>query len=550
MKIDEKDLDGQASNIVTKCMATRHERVAPYHSLKHYYLFGAQEGNQSPYGKIHPHIQLLNSYLYSQGTVEFDLSVTNQPDEVYEKAELIEKRLNTTFLVSKTAQKFNEALNWALVFNSMFLKFDWRRGKLKPYIIEPHNMGVINESVQELNDQEAFCHSYTISKDELARRVSGLTNGADIMRRVTATPVQREDAFPESINRLIVAGNANFTSTTTRGMINIPELFNQLQYKPKTVEDVVEMYEIWAWDDDKDDYRTITVAAPGVVIYGRKDIGNLLGIKGRHPFVHVCPNRMYDYFWGWSEVTGLIKLQDWMTQRLREIRHILEMQANPPRVFSGFGGISDEKFAAMSSPNAWLSEPTPNAKAEVLAPDLPNDFWQELIMMQEMFNDISGLSDVLQGKGESGVRAKSHADTLARLGSGRIKQRAQDIEQTLEEAGGLIIDMMRKKDPHRYTLSEKHKMMPFTAAQFTDDYSVRVDAHSASPVFSDDYKNLAFMLAKFGAIGPEGLLQLAKPPKLDYLLQQAKEAAKKKEIEQQQMMAQGMDPNKTIKKVA
>lgn len=171
-------------------------------------------------------------------------------------------------------------------------------------------------------------------------------------------------------------------------------------------------------------------------------------------------------------------------------------------------------------------------------------------MMQEMFNDISGLSDVLQGKGESGVRAKSHADTLARLGSGRIKQRAQDIEQTLEDAGGLILEMMRKKDPHRYTLSEKFKMEKFAAAQFTDDYSVRVDAHSASPVFSDDYKQQAFMLAKFGAINAEGLLLLTKPPKLDLLLQQAAQAAKEKKIQEQQMAAQGLDPNKTVKKVA
>lgn len=544
MQIEEQDLDGFASALVDKCMATRRERVQMYSALYHYWLFGAQDGQQSPYGKIYPHIDLLTSYLYSQATVEFDVAVDNVEDVVFEQAERISKRTNTYFHGQGIAGSYKQALTLGLVWNSCFLKVNPYKPKgspfyLEPYLIEPHNFGVLNESVPTLGRQEAFAHCYHIGKDELRRRVSLLPNGADIMRRVTATPMSDESAFPESIHRIIVAGPANMTTSTTRGIINIPELFNQLQYKPHSVEDQVEMYELWVWDDATEDYRTITLASPGVVIYGRKDIGNLLGVKGEQPFVHICPNRLHNYFYGWSEIVGLIRLQDWASERLREIRHILAKQANPPKSFSGFGGLTDEKAAAFDTPNAWISDPTPNAKVELLAPSLPNDLWQEILMIQNMFNDVSGLSDVLQGKGESGVRSKAQTDTLAKLGSARIKSRAQTVEGNLEEIGSLLVKLMRKKDDHKYRMKDG---TPFIASQFTEDFTVHVDAHSASPVFVDDHVQLALALKKLGAIDSLSTLELTKPPKLDLLKQRLKQNEEARAKLQQQMIAAGVAP--------
>ena len=548
MYIDEKDLDAFSSSIVDRCMATRRERIQMYTGLYHYYLFGAQDGNQAPYGKIYPHIDLLKAYLYSQATVEYDITPkagNAEPVEI-EQAELLSRRQNAYFHDNGLADSFGDALGLSFVWGSSFLKVDPRKRKdqpfyFEPYIIEPHNIGVLNEGVPYLERQEAFVHAYYIGKDELKRRVSVLPNSADIMRRVIAAPVSEEDTFPESIHRIIVAGPSNMTTATTRGLVNIPELFNQIQYKPKTLDDQVEMYELWAWDDKTEDYRTITIAAPGVVIYGRKEIGNVLGIQGEHPFIHICPNRLHNYFYGWSEVTNLVRLQDWLSERLGEVRRILTLQANPPKSFSGFGGINDEKAGAFGAPDSWISDPTPQAKVEFLAPEVPSNLFEEIYAIQGFYNDISGLSDVLQGKGESGVRSKAQTDTLAKLGSARVKQRAQSVERCLEEIGSLMVKMMRKKDDHRYILSDKKE---FSAAQFTDDFEVHVDAHSASPVFVDDHKQTALALAKMGAIDGLSALELMKPPKLDLLKQRYKENQARRAQMQQQMLAAGAVPGK------
>lgn len=548
MKIYEADLDGFASDLVDRCMATRRDRIQMYTGLYHYWLFGAQDGNQAPYGKIYPHIDLLHAYTYSQATVEYDITPKAGNAEAVEvkQAELIGNRLNMYFHDCAVADKTGDALKLSYVWGSTFLKMDPRKPKdgafhVKPYVIEPHNFGVLNEGIPDLDDQEAFVHSYYIGKDELARRVSGLPNASDIMRRITAAPVNEEDTFPESIHRIIVAGPSNMTTSTTRGLVNVPELFNQIQYKPKSIDDQVEMFELWVWDDEKDDYRTITLAEPGVVIYGRREIGNLLGIRGEHNFTHVCPNRLHNYFYGWSEVTNLIRLQDWMSQRLAEIRRIMTLQANPPKSFSGFGGINDEKAFAFGSPDSFISDPTPNAKVEFLAPKVPENLFDEIYAIQGFYNDISGLSDVLQGKGESGVRSKAQTDTLAKLGSARIKQRAQAVERCLEDIGALMVKMMRKKDDHRYKLEDQE----FIAAQFTDDYQVHVDAHSASPVFVDDHKQLALALAKAGVIDGKSVLELTKPPKLELLKKRYEENQARRAAQVQQMIQSGqMQPGK------
>jgi hypothetical protein len=50
-----------------------------------------------------------------------------------------------------------------------------------------------------------------------------------------------------------------------------------------------------------------------------------------------------------------------------------------------------------------------------------------------MFEEASGIVNVLQGKGETGVRSSGHASQLARLGSSRARKRALVVEDALEK---------------------------------------------------------------------------------------------------------------------
>ena len=194
---------------------------------------------------------------------------------------------------------------------------------------------------------------------------------------------------------------------------------------------------------------------------------------------------------------------------MTEILDLLSKQVNPPTFLTGFTGILDEKNFALNRPGTVMSSDMPNAKADRLAPQMPSDLFEVLHECDAMFAEVSGISSVLSGRGEQGVRSAGHASQLARLGSSRAKKRALIVEDALEKVATLYLKLMQAYDPTHY---RDEYDTPFIAEQFTKDYHVKVDAHSNSPIFMEDSRTLAFNLLKAQAIDKESLLDLLEPP--------------------------------------
>jgi hypothetical protein len=167
----------------------------------------------------------------------------------------------------------------------------------------------------------------------------------------------------------------------------------------------------------------------------------------------------------------------------------------------------------------------PNAKADRLAPDMPHSLFEVIHEVDDMFGEASGISSVLSGKGESGVRSAGHASQLARLGSSRAKKRALIVEDSLEKVATLYLKLMQSYDDTHFRDEDGN---PFIAEQFTKNFVVKVDAHSNSPIFTEDLRELAFNLFKAQAIDKESLLDLVEPP----MKQLIKDKLKKREKEQ------------------
>jgi hypothetical protein len=206
-------------------------------------------------------------------------------------------------------------------------------------------------------------------------------------------------------------------------------------------------------------------------------------------------------------------------KRTGQILELLDKQVNPPKAFIGFQGILDEKMFALSRANGMVASDMPNAKVEEFTPNIPNDLFRELGEIDAMFAEASGITSVLSGRGETGVRSQGHASQLARLGSSRAKKRALTIEDSLEKMATLYLKMMMVYDDTRYRDEDGNE---FIAAQFTHDFIVKVDAHSNSPIFMEDARDLAFSLYNAGAIGKSSLLEMVEPPMKDRLVEEVK----------------------------
>ena len=520
-------------DIMEKCMVSREERRGDYTNLRAYYLFGANPEEPPAYfNKINPHIDQLTSFLYSSETTRFSiqLGASVHPSE-HHKTPTLTQALNDEWLNSNADQVFSTALTWALVYNTTFVKLVYNKG-IQPYLIEPSSIGVLREDSPYADRQEAIVQTYHITKSELYARLYSHPQREAIIKRVVGGIKVQESDIPDAVNRIVMSQ----TNPTIYGNVNM-ELYGTNRYKARVAEDMIEMKECWLWNDDTQDYQVVTIANPDVVIYDRP--GSSMFLKGECPFVQICPVPQYDYFWGVSEVSKLVNLQQLRNTRMTEILDLLSKQVAPPRVFSGIGGIMDEKFLALNRAGSHIASDMPGARVENLAPEMPPDLFEVIHEIDNMFSEVSGISNVLSGKGESGVRSQGHASQLARLGSSRAKKRALIVEDSLEKVATLYLKLMKNYDD---TYFKDIDGKPFIAEQFTDDFVVKVDAHSNSPIFTEDLKQLAFNLYKAQAIGKESLLDLLEPP----MKQLLKDRLKKSEEEEKKNPPQqkGKEPHK------
>lgn len=514
MRIPENPVDRQAFyvDIMQKCLVSQGERQAQYSTLRSYYLFGADQ-NSPPahFNKIYPHIDQLSAFMYSADTTRFSIKLGASVPEVFKKKiPALTQALHDYWMASNADQVFGAALNWAFCYNSTFVKLIWRNG-IHPYMVEPGVFGVLREDTPYTDRQEAMVQEFYMTKSELYSRLYSHEKREEILSRI-ALAEQQTKKYPEGVERLVTSA----VDPTIYGNVQM-NLAGNMTYTPQIAEPTVKMRELWIYDDKLDDYVCVTIADPDIVIYDRGS--QSLFLKGEQPFVQICPSPQYDYYYGQSEVQRLVFLQEMRNKRTGQILELLDKQVNPPKAFIGFQGILDEKMFALNRANGMVASDMPNSRVEEFTPNIPNDLFRELGEIDAMFAEASGITSVLSGRGETGVRSQGHASQLARLGSSRAKKRALTIEDSLEKIATLYLKMMMVYDDTRYRDEDGNE---FIAAQFTEDFVVKVDAHSNSPIFMEDARDLAFNLYSAGAIGKASLIEMVEPPMKDRLIEEIK----------------------------
>ena len=402
------------------------DRLTVNESLRNYVLFGTTEETKVNYNKIYPTIDLLSSFLYAQETVNFSIRYgagAGKDQEGYQ--EKLKEKIREVWHDSNTDELFGQALFWSLTYNSFFLKILWN-GSVRTFPLEPHMLGVYREDIPSIDSQEAISHLYYVTKSELERLLVNHPRRDEIMAKIQtgATPLD-ESMMPKTVSQMIMTqtqpnliGAANYT----------PYNYN---YRPYFSPNLVEMREIWVWDDDLDDYRVFTRAQPNIIIFDRP--GATVFLKGEHPFIKITPIPIYNYFWGRSMVQDLHGLQDWRDRHMTRIDTIFRRILRPSRVFTGpWSGISDERMVALDREGGTFNSPNPTAKVDTYKPEV--DLAQAMAYIDKidsMFNEAAGLANILRAEGDEGVRSMQHAQVLARMASSRVKKKALVVEDPL-----------------------------------------------------------------------------------------------------------------------
>jgi hypothetical protein len=399
MRIPENNDDREVfyKDLIDKCLVSLEDRKADYANLRAWFLFGSTPDDPPAlFNKIHPHIDTLTSFLYSAETTRFSIQLgASVPESEQAKCPTLTSALNDEWLNSNADQVFSSALNWALVYNTTYIKLVMNNG-IHPYMVEPGCVGVLREDIPYTDRQEAWCISTTLPGQNCIPRLYAHPKRDSILAKLTAVVHDRSENIASGVDKIILSQS----NPTMMGEVNMG-LEGINRYKARVAEETVKMYELWVWNDDTGDYQCVTMAEPGVFIYDRP--GGSMFLKGELPFVQVCPNPQYDYYWGVSEVNRLVYLQELRNKRMSEILDLLSKQVNPPTALVGFTGILDEKNFALNRAGGLLSTDMPNAKADRMAPQMPSELFEVIHEVDEMFSEASGISSILAGRGESGV---------------------------------------------------------------------------------------------------------------------------------------------------
>lgn len=532
-KDDNQKLD-LYREVTRQCLASRSRRIEQYSQNRRWYLYGSNDGIAAD-NKIFSHLDQVRSFLYASDSTRFSVRLSSLAlGQDYKRAHAFGRRVNEEWKLSNADNIMQVAVLWALVYASTFVKVLRKKGGgLEPYVVDPGTFGVYEENVPMLDRQEAFVHVTYVTESALLRALALHPRRAEIMKSVAATnqtTTTQDNVGPMVRDILITSqamggvGMANITGITPTPMNSasdeiIPE------YAPQVEVPLIEYTELWVWNDAEDDYQVVSMAGSDddkrSIVYDRQNVylPRRRGVEAEQPFVQICPNPMYDYFWGAAEVDKLAPLQAKRNHRHEQIDILLDKQANPPGAWAG-GGLAEEKYAAFNIPGAQIAVDEQNLAYKTYIPTMPPDLYQSIAQNDKAFDDMSGLPNVTQGKGESGVRSAGHAGKLLTVGSSRAKARANIVEDSLEKAATLYGKCLYVDDPNELTDEDGNE---FIIAQMSPHFIVEVDSHSNSPVFQENNRELAATYLKAGLITPQRFLEMTSPPMLDELLREYNE---------------------------
>src|SRR5712692_222092 len=500
--------------LIAACGASRQKRIDQYAQNRRWYLFGTDDGSVSACNKIYSHLDLVTSFLYASDTTRFAVRMgTNAPREDVHKTGAFGKKITEEWIESNADSIYSQGTLWALIYDSTLIKHIRRSGSVEPFLVDSGSFGVLREDVPMLDRQDAFAHWWYLTEEDLTRRLRFHPKRDEILTNVHAALSKKDvgSAVPPLIDSII---NPAFTSTTVSGEANV-NLDMPQEYAAEITVPLIEMVELWVWNNSLDDYQTVTMASNDVVVYDRRNIflPRLKNFPAEHPFVQICPNPLYDYFWGMAEIQRLIPLQRELNDAQDDLKRMYRKQVDPPTMLSGMG-LVEEKMHAFQNPNAMISG-EPGTTLHQQRTEVPATSRERIQMIVEHFEEASGITATLAGRGDKGVRSDRHARSLQTAGSSRPKKRAVTIEDSLAKGATLYGKVIYCDDD---TTLYDDKGEKFVVAQMDPHFHVKVDSHSNSPIFIEDQRDNAEVLFKARAIDRKRLIQMMNPPMQDELI--------------------------------
>lgn len=529
---DAKGLIKLAIDRAKDCQQSQNQRAAAYRQYGQIVETGRPTGGPALANLIYSHIDRLAAHLFSPSELRFTIDYERRyPREWLDKAGVAAGVLSREWEAHNVDMLFGHGVKHALIYGSCVLKqiggkdaegnFFYNGAKL----VMPWNFGVFNEGVNDLAKQECFCETDWLNQHEVWRRIRHLPDAERLFRRIKGNANKEEGVgnpasfMHQVLSTMIINTSAQNVQPQPGGIVQLTNDPTYSTLMPNVAAELYPLQNLWVWDDDRDDYTTIQFIEPDILIAPLLKRVNLFA-PDVHPYTMIQPNYEPGYFWGRSEIVDLMELQSWLTEHLDDIKRLMGLQIDKIMVFPGYEGITEELYASFRSAG-FVGLPQ-GASAQDVTPAFPPEAVPLVTQIIALMERVSGFPPVMSGQGEPGVRADSHAQTLMKTGSPRLRDRSLLVERQCASGADTTLWLLQAKNAEAYWTDPEKGESDFLLSQLPEDRRVSVDSHSGSPIYHDDNMQLLAFGLKAGIITGESFIEQAPYAHKDQLIQRLK----------------------------
>lgn len=547
---DNAKLISKTLDIIGECRVSAGIRASYCRMANEIIENGRMDGTRSLINLLFSTVDRLASHLFSPTSLRFMIDYENDyPPEYMKRAQRASRILTRQWEHASTDMTFGQGVFEALKYGATILK-QWPQQdgneRLPVYyhkLIMPWQFGVMVESEDDLSRQPAMCETFLLTMPEVWRRIAHLPDARALYDQIEKQAQKGFGSEDSSsfFHQVMSTSQLNTSATGSMrpvagGIVSLNNAPNYAIMGPEVAVPRVKMHEIWVWGQK--DYNTIQLIEPNILVT-RYKIGNALvhgdTPSGLQPYTMIQANPIKNYIWGRSEIADLIEPQQFLSETANDIKRLFGVQVDKILGFSGYDGITVEKYDQMRA--AGYFDMPPGATVNDLTPKFPAEALTLLDKIITIIERISGFNNILSGSGESGVRAGVHAETLLKTSSPRLRDRALLVERQCARAADLTLSLAQIKDGRGYWTNgeseESREKTKFILSDIPEDRRVSVDSHSSSPIFADSHENLIGFGLKGGFLDGEDAINELPYPNKDLLLQRfhARQAQQQKMME-------------------
>jgi len=221
---------------------------------------------------------------------------------------------------------------------------------------------------------------------------------------------------------------------------------------------------------------------------------------GGPPYVKIVSNIVSNEFWGMGDIEQIIPLNDTLNHRIQQFEDIANKCANLGwTVHPNAGKKAIKQLETKGMMPGLLKVIPPEMIKPDTAPQIPEAIFNEIQQLMIMIERVSGISDIMQGRGDVRQRTARGIERLFEAGSSRISLSVKNFEDGYSELAyqvGSLVQQCYGEDRKIVIASGGEALDRFTIGpdNLRDKFEISIDSAAALPQDKQSKAELAFTL--------------------------------------------------------